>query len=385
MKNMERARLANAVKRLVKLLGIAVGIVLMVLFMTPTTNNEALAAGSDSQQASGKMMKGGQGGGSQGGLATGSKSGAKGVKDAVLADEGDDDSDRPAWAGGNPTENPHSGGGEGKPASAGTMKGDDYGDLIVLLRYPDTGEPILLDGELQVCLDADCVETVPMVEGEIPVGTTPIEVEFGRAAVARSPDKVTEKALTDALTKLTTEGVILSTDTSGRISYEVDGVINTIDSPLENLALYIDLMAGLASDETTQTEEALGVLATMDTAASLLAALGDKTGDVSLDYVVYNNVITGVVASGDYYDYSDFDAYIRDYPVDYIYYYMDGTDVKSATLDINVYLADDSINGELTSDVGATLFAAATDDAVEVIELIHTQIHDAILPGTVTP
>ena len=84
-----------------------------------------------------------------------------------------------------------------------------------------------------VCLDAACTETVPTIDGEIPAGVTPIEVEFGRAAVARSPDKVTEKALTDALTKLTADGVVLSTDTAGRISYTVDGVTSTIDSPLE--------------------------------------------------------------------------------------------------------------------------------------------------------
>ena len=221
-----------------------------------------------------------------------------------------------------------------------------------------------------------------MIDGEIPEGTVTLEVDFGRAAVARSPDKVTEKALTDALTKLTADGVELSTDTSGRISYTVDGVTSTIDSPLENLALYIDLMEGLSSDGTSQAESALGSLATMDTAASLLAAVADKTGDITIDYVVYQNVITGVVPSGDYYDYSTF-TYTRDFPTDYTYFYMDGENVESATLDINLYLAD--VNGELTSDGGATLFSAAADDAVEVIELIHTQIYDALLPGTVTP
>jgi hypothetical protein len=374
MKSIEKSRLANAVKKLSKSLGIAVGIVLMVLFMTPTTNNQAMAAGSDSQHASGKMMKNGQG--AQGGQATGSKSGAKGVKDSVLAEDGDDDSDRPVWAGGDPTLNPHSGGGEGKPDGAGTMKGDDYGDLIVLLRDPVTGVPEETpEGELLVCLDAACTETVPTIDGEIPAGVTPIEVEFGRAAVARSPDKVTEKALTDALTKLTADGVVLSTDTAGRISYTVDGVTSTIDSPLENLALYIALLTGDA-----ETELALGDLANLNTAAALLAGVADKTGDISLDYVVYNNVITGVVPSGGYYDYISF-TYTRDFPTDYTYFYMDGEDVKSATLDINAYLAD--VNGGLTSVDGATLFSAAADDAVEVIELIHTQVHDALLPGTV--
>jgi hypothetical protein len=300
--------------------------------------------------------------------------------DKVL--EGDDDSDRPAWAGGNTAENPHSGGGGGKPDSAGTMKGDDYGDLIILLRNPITGEPTLIDGEMQVCTAADCSTYVAMVDGEVPEGVTPIEVDFGRAAVARSPDKVTDKALTDALAKLTADGVVLSTDEAGRITYTVDGVTSTIDSPLENLALYVDLLEGLTSDTTSPTEAALGSLATLDTAASLLAGLADKTGDISVDYVVYNNVISDVVASGDYYDYATF-TYDRTYPTDYLYNYTldGGVTVLSATLDINAYLAD--VNGDLPDEGGVTAFAAAADDALEVVELVHTQIHDGLLPGTV--
>jgi len=386
MRSMEKSQFTDATKKIFKSLGIAAGIVLLLFFLTPFTSitlmvDEALAAGSSAQQGSGKMMGGGQGGkgGKGGDQAAGARSGAKGVKDAVLADEGDDDSDRPPWAGGNPTENPHSGGGEGKPDGAGTMKGDDYGDLIVLVRDPDTGVPIPdeVTGELQVCLDVNCNDFVSMVEGEIPEGVTPVEVDFGRAAVARSPDKVSEKALDDAITKLTAEGVVLSTDTAGRISYSVDGGVtwSTIDSPLENLALYIDLMQGLTSDETSAAEAALGSLANLETAPALLAGVGDKTGDISLDYVVYNNVVSGVVDSGDYYVYSGF-TYTREFPTDYTYFYMDGEDVKTASLNINDYLA--AINGDLPTGSTA-LFATAADDALEVIELIHTQIHDAII------
>jgi hypothetical protein len=243
----------------------------------------------------------GEGKGSQGGQAAGGAGGQgqRGGKSMteVLADEGgEDDSDRPAWAGGNTEANPHTPGGGGKPSGAGTTKGDDYGDLIVLLRDPETGAPIPdpVTGELQVCLDAACTETVTMVEGEIPEGTTTVEVDFGRAAVARSPANVIDKALTDAITKLTAEGVVISTDEAGRITFTVDGVTSTIDSPLENLALYIDLMTGLASDSTSVAEAALGDLATLDTAASLMAGVADKTGDITLDYVVYQNVIAGV-------------------------------------------------------------------------------------------
>ena len=354
----------------------------------------AYAAKGDGQGAMGAGGQGGQGGQAAGGQGQrGGGQGQRGGKSVadVLAEEADDDSDRPDWAGGNTEANPHTPGGGGKPSGAGTTKGDDYGDLIVLLRDPETGAPIPdpVTGELQVCLDAACTETVTMVEGEIPEGTTTVEVDFGRAAVARSPANVIDKALTDAITKLTAEGVVISTDEAGRITFTVDGVTSTIDSPLENLALYIDLMTGLASESTSDTEAALGVLATLDTAASLMAGVADKTGDITLDYVVYQNVIAGVVDSGDYYDFSSFTTtvYTRDYQTDYVYLFQivdeEGNVVgaEPRTLDINAYL--EAVNDPLPDVDGAALFAAAADDAVEVIELVHTQIVTGDeLPGT---
>lgn len=369
----------------------AVTLVAAPVFMSTSFTADTVLAGLFSEasaaQADGKGQQGGATGG-QGGMggkgsqgAAGGQGGKKGM-DKVL--EADDDSDRPPWAGGDPGENPHSGGGGGKPDSAGTMKGDEYGDLIVLLRDPVTGEPVTNDdGEFFVCLDAACTSTEPTVDGEVPANVTPLEVDFGRAAVARSPDKVIDKALADAITKLTAEGVVLSTDNAGRITYTVDGVTNTIDSPLENLALYIDLVEGLASDSTSAAEAALGDLATLNTAAALFAGVADKTGDISLDYLIYQNVIADVVDQGDYYDFTSL-SYTRDYPDNYSYYVsIDGADPVPMTLDINAYL--DAINGALPTDGGAILFSAAADDALEVIELVHTPIYTEILPGTVTP
>jgi hypothetical protein len=301
--------------------------------------------------------------------------------DKVLdaADEGDDTSDRPEWAG--------QAGGEGRPGGGGnptpgTTKGDEYGDLIVLLRDPVTGLPVVEDGEYLVCLDAACTSTIPTVDGEVPAGVTSVEVDFGRAAVARSPTSVMDKALTDAITKLTTEGVVISTDAAGRIIYTVDGVTSTIDSPLENLALYIDLMTGLASDSTSDAEAALGDLATLNTAAALLAGVADKTGEISIDYVFYQNLITDVVTNPDtYYDYSDF-SYDRDFGTTTYYVAIDGADPVLKTIDLDAYLQ--VINGDLPEDGEyAALFAAAADDALEVIEFVHTQIQTEILPGTV--
>ena len=305
----------------------------------------------------------------------------KGERVIIIIEEDDgDDSDRPDWAGVPGGEGRPGGGGNPNP---GTVKGDIFGDLIVLYRDPATGEPILdAEGELQFCEDVACESYVSMVDGEVPDGYTAIEVEFGRASVARSPDTVTDRALEEALDALTADGVVIDTDAAGRITYTLDGVtISTIDSPLENLALYIQLSEELAFElEEEPVSAALGDLATLETAAALFAAVADKTGDITLDYLVYQNVITGVELQGEFYDYSSF-SYDRTYPTEYSYFYLDENNVpQPSAVDINAYL--ESVNGALP--VGeAALFAAAADDALEVIELLHTQIHAGVLPGDI--
>ena len=94
-------------------------------------------------------------------------------------------------------------------------------------------------------------------------------------------------------------------------------------------------------------------------------------------------MITDVAEQGDYYDFTGL-TYTRDYPTDYSYFVsLNDAAPVVMTLDVNAYL--DAINGSLTTDDGAALFAAAADDALEVIELVHTQIHYEVLPGTVAP
>lgn len=397
---MDISRISKSARGAIVLCGTAA----LLLSVSPVKFEELLAspaqaAGQAAGQGSGSGSggSGGSGGGSdsaQGGAGGQSGSGGQGGNSSA---EADDDSDRPTWAGGNPELNPHAGAGTGNPDS-GTTKGDIYGDLVVLFRDLASGEPIIAGTsidpetgeeitEYYVCLDPDCTETVATVFGEIPEGVTAIEVDFGRSSVARAPDRVMAQALTEALDKLTTAEDV-GVDAAGRITYISDEVTYTIDSPLENLALYIDLAVGLADQTTTsETEAALGEvgLATLDTAASLLAGLADKTGDITLDYLVNENVIAGVVEAGEYYDYTDF-IYSRTYPESYDYWYSpDGIVAPiSLTLDINAYLADESVNGELPAATDyAALFAAAADDALEVIELVHTQIVTGeILPGT---
>jgi hypothetical protein len=353
--------------------------------MSPFVSTAYAGEGGSGNGQKGAMGEGRGGQGARGAGGQGHK-GGKSMADVLAEDDdGDDDSDRPGWAG--------VPGGEGRPGgggnpSPGDIKGDLYGDVILLLRDPVTGLPIPdEDGWLQACTAADCSTYVSMVDNEIPAGATTFEVEFGRASVVRSPTSVVDHALDEALTKLTADGVTLDTDEAGRITILVNGVVtSTIDSPLENLALYIDLLKGLAEGGSA-TVDALGTLATLDTAASLLAGVADKTGDISLDFVVNENVFAGIVEADAVYSFAGF-TYDRAYPTDYTYLWAPDTETAPVykELNINVYL--DAINDPLP-DAGdfAALFAAAADDALEVIELVHTQvvISEEPLPGTVEP
>jgi hypothetical protein len=336
------------------------------------------AGGGQGAMGAGRGGQGGQGAGGQGQRGGGQgQRGGKSVAD-VLADEADDDSDRPDWAG--------VPGGEGRPGGggntdSGTTKGDDYGDMMVVVRDPVTGAPLDVNGlptadldQMLVCIDSNCTyldkdSWVEKVDGEVPSGVTPIEIDLGRSSLVRAPSSVVDHALDEALSKLTVDGAVISTDPAGRITITVGDVTSTIDSPLENLALYIDLMQGLTSStETTDTEAALGALANLDTAASLLAGVHDKTGEITLDYVMYMDYFGAVQPN-----FTGF-TYDREYDTYEPWYSPDGVvPPVSVTLDIDAYL--EAINGDLPADGDyAALFAQAADDAVEVIELIHTQI-----------
>ena len=92
------------------------------------------------------------------------------------------------------------------------------------------------------------------------------EVELGRLSVGRAPEKVLTHSLDEALSKLTAAGAVIAVDSTGRLT--VNGV--TIDSPLENLALY---------DKYMTTGSLPGVTLPADfNPAALLAAAGGQDG-----------------------------------------------------------------------------------------------------------
>jgi hypothetical protein len=305
--------------------------------------------------------------------ATGEQRGKKGMSKVLEAEDGSDTSDRPEWAMGRKELNPHRG--DPNP-TAGVRKGEDYGDLYVIVREPTTGAPVLKDGEYQICIDAGCNETVLTVDGEVPEGVAAVDVEFGRASMVRSPEKVAQRALDEVLAKLEAAGAV-ERDQSGRLM--LDGV--TVDSPGENLALYSALLGG----DPKLTEAMLDKLPDnkLDLAASLLAGGADKNGTISVDFVVYMNVIMGITENDTYYNYTDFDYDRSDYDVIHDYHYRSGDEVLSDTVNLKDFLQ--ATQPALGDAKGVTLFSLAADDALEVIEVIHTQAHEAQLPGTLAP
>jgi hypothetical protein len=332
----------------------------------------AAQAAEDGGAKKGSANKGGAGKGAanKGGQGKGS--------DRIFRAEPSEDSDRPIWAG---VKGGKSGGG-GKPAGAGTKKGDLFGDMVVLLRN-DNGEPILIDGLVQVVAyvydatgalvplkdAAGNLVAIPYnAEGDLESTVTldgvtynvvSAEVDLGRLSVSRSPSKVLDHALSEALTKLTAGTVTL--DSTGRLV--VDGV--TIDSPLENLALYDAYM-------TTGTLPGV-TLPTGFNPASLLAASADKYGDITVDTVVYMNSILGINSGTTYYDFSsvDYDRYTtwKDSTAT-VLVLKDGVYVPTV---VNLYDAVFSTTTwvDPTAVGGADDFATAADDYLSVIEFVH--------------
>jgi hypothetical protein len=322
----------------------------------------------------GGAKKGGakKGGANKGGAHKGGQ-GGESSKKIFRIPAAEEDSDRPVWAG---VKGGKSGGG-GKPAGAGSKKGDLYGDMVVLLRDPN-GVPILVDGLVQVIAyvyDASgnlvpyVVDgkqmVIPYVDGELAttINGVPVysaEVDLGRLSVGRAPTKVLDHSLTEALSKLTSGTVTL--DSTGRLA--VDGV--TIDSPLENLALY---------DKYMTTGSLPGVtLPAGFNPASLLAAASDKYGTISVDTVVYMNSILGINSGTTYYDFSttNYDRYTtwKNATASVLVLQPDGS-YKPTVVNLYDAVFNNTNWVDPTPTGGADDFATAADDYRAVIEFVH--------------
>jgi len=219
------------------------------------------------------------------------------------------------------------GGIPGKPDNGGGGGAPDFGDLIILLRDtdgvpipsdvvpvtdPETGatvdggqcwQPIAFNVDDEAACPADCQVTtttpatvdVDQFNCGVATGCSGCtqEVDFGRINEARSPESVFDSQLEDVVVNLATADC-RTIDPAGRlVATRVDAdlsvLVSTIDSPLQNLAIYRQLM--LTGTIGAPLPEGAG---TLDTAARGLGAASDKAGEVNVDLVAYLNFIMGL-------------------------------------------------------------------------------------------
>ncbi len=368
--------------------------------------------GHDSSSGSKKGQAGKK---AAGGSSTADK-GKKGGKPATTeaAESEDEDSDRPTWAG--------VPGKDGKPgrgnASSGTKKGTLYGDMYVLLR-DENGVPILSDDGFVQPIDEDGNPIELDAEGAPINPELAMEVEIGRMNVGRSPKFVLSTRYEEALLAINAADEV-TVDAAGRLTLitnddpatEVDeSSVKTIDAPLENLALYVELMntgtlSGVDSDTvfSADLQNLIDGTFTADDlveAANLFAAAADKSGTILVDNVVYMNSILDIVGTikdpldpdntTEYVDFSSFTYDRSDTYGDVTANVLVLTDLDGdgplpeswVPQEVNIYTAVFSGTEEGVDTEGAAGFAQAADDALQVIEFIHEYALPAV-PTTAT-
>ena len=202
-------------------------------------------------------------------------------------------------------------GSPGKPDDGGGGgAAPDLGDLIILYR-DQSGVPYLTADSCQQPLPSDTcpaecvlVDGVPSGVDVLPVnsdtcavaaacGSCTEEVDFGRVNAARSPDAVFDAQLADVIANLATADC-RTLDPAGRLvatraGDDLSVLVSTVDSPLQNLAIYRQLI--LTGTLGAPLPEGAGAL---DTAARGLGAASDKAGEVNVDLVAYLNFIMGL-------------------------------------------------------------------------------------------
>ncbi|PCF90065.1 hypothetical protein CPA46_17220 [Sphingopyxis terrae subsp. ummariensis] len=302
--------------------------------------------------------------------------------------EEEEDSDRPAWAGGGGGRNDR---GE-KPGDAGSTRGDLYGDMYVILRDAN-GVPILNAAGFVQPIDANG-NLIPLDAEGAPIDPSlAIEVEMGRLNVGRAPDQVLDNRAAEVVTLLNSATAI-TTDAAGRLVVTSPDGTKTIDAPLENLALYVALMTtgtipGVTDLPGTEFDHLVdGVLTAEDmvTATSLMAGAADKAASLTPDAVAYMNAILGIDTQTagsvtwsdvDYssYSYDRSDTY-GDVTATVLIKQADGSYVPT---EVNIFTAvfgsaDYSGTGTFNA------FATAVDDARAVVNYIHEYEVPADLP-----
>ncbi|MDP1884584.1 MAG: hypothetical protein Q8L10_04395 [Candidatus Moranbacteria bacterium] len=335
----------------------------------------------------------------------------------------------PTTKGGKATTSGDKGG--GKPSAS-----TDYGDLYVILRDLD-GVPILSAAGCLQPLDAD--GNLLLLDEECGVleaaDNVPVEVDFGRLSVARSPDSVLEASFDEviSLIKLCRH---IDVDASGRLQLETlteagEVTQKTIDSPLENLALYSYLMRNghIQTAETVADEHGgevtLHPALDADTdygkfgarvrfllpvvpnsieaepltnddltfAGFFLAAAADKTGTITVDLVQYLNRILEIPnltnCLPDNPDFVNFRGlgYWRNTHFDQSVDVILPTNYPGFWYATEINLLDWLAykNGEPVASNNIAAFVHDTNDALRVIEFIHNyEVPATLWPVQVT-
>lgn len=291
----------------------------------------------------------------------------------------EDDSDRPTWAGAKGGKNEHG----GQPGTAGSTRGDLYGDMYVILR-DDNGDPILTPEGFVQPVDAEG-NPIPLDAEGAPIDPSlAIEVDMSRLNVGRAPTSVLTKRADEVVALLNTATAI-TVDPAGRLVVtSPDGTTKTIDAPLENLAIYVALMTtgtipGVSDLPGTDYDYLVdGKLTAEDmvTATSLLAGASDKFESITPDTVAYINAILGIdtvtVGTVTYssVDYSKFtydreDAY-KDVTATVLVQQSDGSWLPTT---VNIY--DKVFSSTDYSGTQFDAFAQSVEDARAVIDYIH--------------
>jgi hypothetical protein len=242
-------------------------------------------------------------------------------------------------------------------------------------------------------LDADG-NPIPLdEEGHAIDESLTVEVDLGRLNVARAPEKVLDHSLVEALSKLASATEV-TLDPSGRLV--ADGV--TIDSPLENLALFKAIVSTPAVDGII-TLTATGSVDGQDVtysfaisadqaglvAAAAIAAASDKTGTLTPDEVMYiadffglgSELSTFVSA----WNYERDDIYTDDVTV----WILEGVDtdgdgVFDVYYPVQVVIRDvvefNTVTPIVDDGNGIDTFTQAADDSVQVLEYVHDNAID---------
>ncbi|SLN53527.1 hypothetical protein ROG8370_02402 [Roseovarius gaetbuli] len=301
---------------------------------------------------------------------------------ADAADEGDDESDRPEWAG---QPGGKDGAGGGRPATSGSKKGDLFGDLWIIDRDAN-GVPILTaDGYVQP-LDADGNPIELDEEGHPVDETLTVEVELGRLNVGRAPTSVLDNRASEVITMLSSATAV-SVDAAGRLVLTVDDETKTIDSPLENLAIYVSLLTtgsipGLTADDLVGTDydflvDGQYTQADLDASTAFLAAATDKTGEFTSDEIAYIDAFLGInlTTMGDVtYSFVDYSSFSYDRSDTYsgvtATVLVEQADGSFDQVDVDIY---DAVFGSVDATAAGSLdaYTQAADDSRAVIEFIH--------------